>query len=1091
MLAGALQAFGNLVINTFRIGIPDVYLRLSFVDPEGQIRPFPAGFPVTVVYGVDTSPPGTEQEVVLVQRDGRLSFSCGITVACRAFTLRFIWNNQTPYIVCEPPALPGSPPSALASLYAVTPVPPPADPPFLAVPAATASPPVGQRFFSVPPSWWLKQADWKGRRAVSPPVTAAPVFTGNGRFDAATGYIRQTVNPPANIGSAAAPVDFVLDPHWKHFRFEFFDRFYGPANRDSPPRAVHGRRVSIPAVCLEAFRDDPDAAGPVADTCSNWTIETAANDSAQCLPWIVVRTEAGAAVAPVLSGARMGLRFRTHPAQRTFVFSQTERVRLARHLDAAAAELRPGPDRLRYYDLPRLWKSRGYFVRRVQPSPPNAWRFFANLPAGEVQSADDRANPLVFSLDDMVLCQSAPPNAAAAAAPAAPTHLPAQLPAADRVALFNHRFDDSVPTSTANGVFRTQPFAAAANALELPYSNITVEPGNYINDYPNWTRAVIAQGSLWDTFDQRSPDDGNVAHAVGARAAVRWVDATAGLGINLQDAGGANFANGAIIPDRSRCPNAVQLDRDIGLGGQFPDRFDFPRAFPSFSIQPFYGQFRPDSRFQLYNENRQLLRGRFDIALLRCSDTVDGNEIAVNFHYIRSFFRFTAAPAVGERQYAHDLCQTVADRWNGREPAGGLNRAPTVLVPSPPLAMPLRVPVVWYLQSVLRARAHCDVEVVNINRDNRDTVYGGGASGPGAFHPNAAAPRRHTTAHESGHVDGLPDDYGERWAGPNAAAGVFDMSYRQLGLPANLPGDPFDPDDGVLSGNAEDSAMMQSNTAVRNRYLWHAAEWVRAICGNSLKVAYDAYQDYWLPPYQNAARPHRCYYQWPLSGGVDRHHPASAWSRFDTFLYAMGVDRYTSDILRHASPAHPFDGMLVFVLRIHCDLPANVNKGQETLDRTAILAAVSAAVYARLNYRWAASGDANYGSPPTLRHFDRCLLHFVPRFLVTNHPHDAAAAGWAASFAASFPAHFVLRIVQSAAASPGWNVGAHRLTIHIPNLAADPGPAAMARLGNILGIAKPAPPAPPNPVPAGSIDSLDLRPLVRLVIANGNVAPLP
>ena len=67
--------------------------------------------------------------------------------------------------------------------------------------------------------------------------------------------------PVMTFGSNGAPIELILDPHWRMFRFEFFDRYYGDAALNSPPAAGHGRRISTPPLWLEGFRTDANAAG--------------------------------------------------------------------------------------------------------------------------------------------------------------------------------------------------------------------------------------------------------------------------------------------------------------------------------------------------------------------------------------------------------------------------------------------------------------------------------------------------------------------------------------------------------------------------------------------------------------------------------------------------------------------------------------------------------------------------------------------------------------------------------------------------------------------------------------------------------------
>ena len=130
--AAALQAQGTNAVNNLQPPIPMVYLRLSFLDPEGVIRPFPENVPVTVSYAPEQTPPGSEQ-TYQTKANGDLRFPAWLATPCRTFTLHFKWTAQIPYFVCEGPA---SPPAAQACRYYPVAA-GAADPPFLSVPAAS------------------------------------------------------------------------------------------------------------------------------------------------------------------------------------------------------------------------------------------------------------------------------------------------------------------------------------------------------------------------------------------------------------------------------------------------------------------------------------------------------------------------------------------------------------------------------------------------------------------------------------------------------------------------------------------------------------------------------------------------------------------------------------------------------------------------------------------------------------------------------------------------------------------------------------------------------------------------------------------
>src|SRR5262249_22942298 len=142
----------------------------------------------------------------VTENEGRLSFNARLRDPWQSFTLEFT-SPGLPYFVCEPNL---SPPVTTTELHN----------------------PIQEkalrerRFFLVPPTWELPQADW------SPP----PVFHGSGSF--ASGVFHHTLSPPQDIsiGTRGNPIVLILDPHWKYVQFQYWDRYYGSDSLDSPPR---------------------------------------------------------------------------------------------------------------------------------------------------------------------------------------------------------------------------------------------------------------------------------------------------------------------------------------------------------------------------------------------------------------------------------------------------------------------------------------------------------------------------------------------------------------------------------------------------------------------------------------------------------------------------------------------------------------------------------------------------------------------------------------------------------------------------------------------------------------------------------------
>jgi hypothetical protein len=455
-------------INTVQPRAPWVYLQLQFNDPTGTLRDFPQNLPVRVRLSYNGSPPTTYEVNDNLGAGGTLSFELlgpSSQPWQKNFTLLFP-GSETEYLVCEPRGATAGATEFTTDVTALSS--PPGSPPQAA-----------KRFFRLPgpqgtgPTqiWGLKHSDW-----------ATPGGTSNATFTANTGTFSHTWNAPGgapDIGQQTAPVVLVLDPHWKFFKFQFFDRYYGPTSISSPPRPSHGRRISIPPIVMDGFMvtGSPPPADPYAlpvATQSNWTTAGDAKDIAQCLPWMVRWDNSGTNLAP-LTGTNMALRFQTDPAQQSCIYSELDTVRSIVNLASTANELKPGPNRLKYYDLPRVWKSRKYYARGLNPgSPPTDGKFFQDLTQADVARADAQATPLIFCLDDIVLTDANRQQLA--------------LGATDRVAIFHHRFSKP-PTGSP-------PFAGSPNLSNegvytpgtdvkmdgYPYTDITMAVKYYISD---------------------------------------------------------------------------------------------------------------------------------------------------------------------------------------------------------------------------------------------------------------------------------------------------------------------------------------------------------------------------------------------------------------------------------------------------------------------------------------------------------------------------------------------------------------------------------------------------------------------------------
>jgi hypothetical protein len=483
---------------------------------------------------------------------------------------------------------------------------------------------------------------------------------------------------------------------------------------------------------------------------------------------------------------------------------------------------------LKLYDLPKVWKSQKYYTRFSD----NTGEFFdkASTFEDKIKASSSADTPLIFSLDDIVLTDAALQAVT--------------LTANDKVAVFFHKFVQAAEAGSTSpvGVYNFDSGATASYQTKLDMTG-----KYYIFDYPNWVRLVITQQNLWDTFSERTVEGGSNL-VIGARAAVRWVDAT------------------------SLAPSIATLP--LGQKSPFNMKVGSVTAKDFFSVQPYYEQrySLSGTKYSGPNSSQQGI-GRFDMAVLRCCDREDDKEVFFVFEYLRLLFNFAAPPknAPSQPAYMDNLCANVAARWNGNETgANGSNNVRTQLLPQDDTKK-IKGYVVWFLQPVpsslpnAATRAHF---LINVNAGAGRAFMSAG-NGYGEFGNDCDAPENayatgsYTAAHEVGHGNSLPDEYSERGWG---------CSWGELSFWCRLPGDPYDADGRVSfgvgpEGTQQDSGMMNGVVKVRNRYFWHAAEFAKAAAQLSFKVKYDTYEDYKIPPHDKAPTQH--FTGWPIADAVD------------------------------------------------------------------------------------------------------------------------------------------------------------------------------------------------------------------------------
>ena len=540
-----------------------VYLQPQFTDPEANERPFPENFEFKMIFG---APAGTK--TVKVNAGGVAAYQdtayVEVPLLAESFTLTFTQPTGKS-VVCEKRG-------AAHKQELVDGVDPTTAPLLDKLKAES-------RYFRLPMGdWTQKNSKWKLEETALKKVT----------YDKATQKFKGMNDLEAEVGTAAAPLKITLQPYWQYLRFVYYDRKLKGATQLSVPSTPNG---DVLPIYVEGWRDKSTESSKVPDAMSLWPVGD--DDVAvQCLPWIVDKDPEK--LKPLDKSL---LRFKKKEAYPFIETTDATHRKLIDQTDAAKRD-KPSVARLALYDLPKIWKSRGYFGWMSDAAGENG-------PYEDIVAKDStKAKPIVFSLDDMVLTKDD-------LSPIATTN-------ATRVALLSHLFASS-GAEPAN----TGPAAApAAGKPQAPtpagrrwlnsqgvynpdktthksyFSKVKLEV-NYIADYPHWTRLVAVEGNLFDVFDQRTPD--HATQVVGARAAVRWLDAVAGKPAN------------ATIAAR-------------------PARTD--KTF--FSIQPYVDQEYPQRFAQApYNHAAPstCALGRFDLAMLRCCDVDGTTEKAVALVY--------------------------------------------------------------------------------------------------------------------------------------------------------------------------------------------------------------------------------------------------------------------------------------------------------------------------------------------------------------------------------------------------------------------------------------------------------------------------
>ena len=847
-----------------------VFLQLFYKDPEDNKKPFPEDLPVIVVF-----PDGTTQDETTL-KDGKLKFL--VERDKKSFSLKFETANDIFFSYSKTD-------DRTKSVFE---------------PETADLQNNGEKIFKLPLKWSVRNSKWEVKNTDD---FTDPDFV-------------NIEEKKKNIGSEGGFVEMVLNPNWQYVRFEFFDRAFGHSDHNHS-------RICIPPVFIDCFKKEPSSDSDKPETRSSWIInDDKLEDTVLCLPWIIQKTDGGN--SDPKPDNKILFRIKTDPG--TFIHSVDGKTRKIENVKEAE-KLKPGLDRLKFYDLPELWLSKKYFTRFKDQDG----KVFETLLQSDLDKSLKKETPLIFSLDDIVLTDKSFKQHA--------------IPGTEQITLFFHQFlnpniGKGKPISD-QGIYN--PGTDSSKDV-YPYSDIKVLNGYYINDYPDWTRIIITEGNIFEIFDKRTfKTSGN--DVVGARAAVLWADAVK-MGVKPQ----------VVMGNRP-----VRVDSD-------PD----PKK-STYSIEPFFWQDIYQSRSKdlatgKYKEFENpvpnslgFLIGRYDKVLLRCCDVKDGTEISKIISYFRFFFNLANAPSKNNdgtpfnvNDYEKKMLENIPKRWNG--PDGG-NPGTVEIKPQDENKLKLKIQPYFFVQKSIFNRAHFQINILSIPRANMN-----GHDGIGNFSTGNEAPTSgnvFVAAHECGHGASLPDEYNERWT-LNAS------SYQFLGFGCNTPGDPFAMIP-VSSGHAP--LMFEGIRDIHSRYYWHSAEFINKILGIPFNVEITrgtTTRKYNVKSHPSA--PHRNFNHFPLF--VESNGTAGTHSLFDLYLYQLGDDDYRYQFFSSSS----IDGLLLVLVKLRFSMPEATKHGE--IVHT--LASFRNEVTKQFCFNFKYKGDLSDV------HFDNLLVHFSPRFLVED-----------------------------------------------------------------------------------------------------------
>jgi outer membrane protein OmpA-like peptidoglycan-associated protein len=877
-----------------------VHLKFSYKTPEDDSRPFPKGFPYILRYQDDSF-----EEKTIDSDNGQVFLQ--ILREKKTFTLEFAFS-ETHYLASPKDS------SQKDELVIETEVRKRID--------------TGFKVFSLPLKFNLKNSSWE----MSP---TPPNYDDNDKS-----FKNLDDLSIENIGSEASPIELTLDPHWQYIKLLYFDRWIK-------------KKLSLPPIIVEAFSNKSKESGKAEIIC-NWITPT---EASQSIPWILQET----------SKPDNNILLRIRAKENTYIESSGDDSNFSRRLvtqgtASASADISlnfgasvninfdfANAFRLRYYDLPILWKSSKYFCQLSggKDQPAQKVGKFEELASEKTEDA----KPLIFSLDDIVLTDKN----------LNPIDWIPDSQLKNRIAVFCNTFSNEGPQSdllSAEGLYKPDGKSYinktdSSKKLDTPkdftknnYGYFTQLPEyektrNYISDYPDWTRLIFARGNAFEVFDKRTVE--GKGDVIGARAAVNHLD--------------VYKSNNTFVPPGNQRPHVNQLVIE---------------KTPFFQTEPLFAQ----------NHVVSPEIGRVDILRLRCSSVNKDNETEIGccFMYFRFYFNFNATfkPAFNpngvpinltdpkDKEWIQTAIINLLYRWNG--PAKSVvdltdkTVNPGALFVIPGNGDKYKSKVILYGHLAEKDMAHYEIGVFKdaggMVRPYMQSVVGIGALD--GNHNQQGSNGWFYFAHETGHGTSLPDEYIEPLTPFNLNS--FDC---------NSPGSPY---------SFDFDSLMNRNIVIRTRHYWHIAEWFRLLDGDDKKYflqqskSADTPNDFFkykLPHRDDA--PYKNFIGYSLQTSKDVE--LSDHGKFDLYHCLLGQDYFSSDFLPKLTDKNgDIDSLLMVIVKMKFNFETD-----NIVDISDFLHKIDTLIDLRFNFKIGFKGNA------ANINIKRGLIHFSPRYYVKHY----------------------------------------------------------------------------------------------------------